>query len=800
MSQTRWFTITRTALILGIFAALIFVVGGLPGSVAAAPTQGTCTVDDTFDSVDPAWVTDRYEPAEFTSELFDGDNRLKLRIDDAQASTNRPSGQEGIFYNTQGRNQAVAATGKWSASADLFVSSDMLSGNNLRRTDIWARTGEATENLNTRYYILGIIRNDPADPWNPNAANLNSAWRIWDADSPNGWVNVGTPSIEGWYHLEIWGDDTKVEYFIDGNLVYTDQTVVSAFPNLTNIYLQAYNFSLEGAGNLGQDYTVYWDNALAGSECSGNVTIATVAPTGTTTSVAANVCATLAMNNWTKGWFACDENSADDTGFAELAAGPGIPPLGSGSAHFIVGQNTDGPAIFNSFEPGLRLSDILSITYDAYGIATDRPNFFINVDYDLTDTSNAWQGRLVWSPNLPGCSAAVANTWQTFDPFALPNANCWYQTGNPVVGGVTGIPPFPLNGSAGPISQILSQYPNIGVHPTLGAIGFKVGSGHTATEAAVDKLTIGYLSANGYAYKTWDFEPGATMTVAATNADICTSSSVEIDLINVPGAYGYEFIVNYDDTLVNQPLGAFSDELFDPADGGSPPDWEANCTDGSCKFALTLWDPSPDVTGSGTVATIDFTAKKAGTFPLVIQGVKLTDRDGMEIATELPPTNLSFDVCGTATISGRVSMQGRLAPFDEGIVSLTPKAGGLPVSTNFSAIDGSFSLSVPYLPGGQTFVLNASHDLYLSNQKDLLVNSTVLTGQNTRLWGGDARNDGVVGIEDLSCIGGDFGKVSPDYGNCEGDGSPDINLDYKVNIQDLSIAGGNFDKPSPQNW
>ncbi len=55
MSQTRWFTFTRTALILGIFAALIVLIGGLPGSVAAAPACGAeCYVNAVtgFDSND----------------------------------------------------------------------------------------------------------------------------------------------------------------------------------------------------------------------------------------------------------------------------------------------------------------------------------------------------------------------------------------------------------------------------------------------------------------------------------------------------------------------------------------------------------------------------------------------------------------------------------------------------------------------------------------------------------------------------------------------------------------------------
>ena len=42
----------------------------------ACPVQAQFV--DTFDMIDPAWVTNRYEPAGFETVAFDGDARLRL--------------------------------------------------------------------------------------------------------------------------------------------------------------------------------------------------------------------------------------------------------------------------------------------------------------------------------------------------------------------------------------------------------------------------------------------------------------------------------------------------------------------------------------------------------------------------------------------------------------------------------------------------------------------------------------------------------------------------------------------------
>jgi hypothetical protein len=233
-----------------------------------------------------------------------------------------------------------------------------------------------------------------------------------------------------------------------------------------------------------------------------------------------------------------------------------------------------------------------------------------------------------------------------------------------------------------------------------------------------------------------------------------------------------------------------------------PAGWNAACTSGVCKFSKSEVAPDPAVTGSGQVAKITLTGVAPGTFNMAISNDTLSDIDGAPLAHTLG-TPLPITVCGLATISGKITLQGRPGNnVNAGTVSLVeqPPINFTPpgvASVAFSASDGAYTiLNVPYIPGGSSYKIVAEHGLYLDNEDTITVSGN-LANKNTRLWGGDANNDGDVTIADLSCIGGSFG--GPVAGSCVG-GSSDINADGIINIQDLSLTGGNFDKCGAQPW
>lgn len=214
---------------------------------------------DNFNSIDPGWVTDRYEPHGFSSSFFDGDNRLKIDIDPAESYGNRPGGYQSLFYNTQGRQRAAVVGLNWEAFGDVYVSEDYMSGEHLRRTDLWTRDANTNES-NAQYPIFGVVRNDPNDPQNPGAAAIISRWRIWDGDIGS-WVDLSSAVTGGWHHLSIRSTGSAFEYRLDGSLVHTDSTYSEAgFESLKTVFVQAYNFGDANFPTSQDAYAAYWDN------------------------------------------------------------------------------------------------------------------------------------------------------------------------------------------------------------------------------------------------------------------------------------------------------------------------------------------------------------------------------------------------------------------------------------------------------------------------------------------------------------------------------------------------------------
>ncbi len=231
----------------------MLVVGALV--VAGAIGAKAVGFSDTFTGpgIDPGWVTDRYEPAGFSSV----GGRLEIEISDAQSAANRPGGFSGTFYNTQGRQRAATINGQWQLTGQIEVG---LTG--LRRGDIWARTGGSGTGVNATYPIFGYRNFDPLDPFNPSSGGISSAWRVWDADTANGWVDLINPVTAGWHDLSISYDGSALVYMLDNSPVYTDTTLAGLEGQLTTVFAQAYNFGTGG-------YIQRFDNINASEKTSG---------------------------------------------------------------------------------------------------------------------------------------------------------------------------------------------------------------------------------------------------------------------------------------------------------------------------------------------------------------------------------------------------------------------------------------------------------------------------------------------------------------------------------------------------
>lgn len=183
------------------------------------------------------------------------------------------------------------------------------------------------------------------------------------------------------------------------------------------------------------------------------------------------------------------------TGSGAMEFGPGTPPLGAGSARLTVDDAAGGQVLGIGAYQGLRLADITALSYSTYtdssagGVRT--PSLQFNIDYDVTDADTSWQGRLVFEPYYDNTIAD--GTWQTWDP----TAGRWWATGGPGAG------IFPISNPMA-WSDIISLFPNIGVHQVFGGVLFKAGSGWTGGFTGwVDAFTI----ATATDTRTWNFEP-----------------------------------------------------------------------------------------------------------------------------------------------------------------------------------------------------------------------------------------------------------------------------------------------------
>lgn len=258
--------------------------------------------------------------------------------------------------------------------------------------------------------------------------------------------------------------------------------------------------------------------------------------------------------------------------------------------------------------------------------------------------------------------------------------------------------------------------------------------------------------------------------------------------IAADGMFGFQFIVDYDTTLLTATGAALVPDWFD----GEFSPWNGVIDDaaGTVKFASSLQDGDTPPNGMGTVARITFQGDAAGVASLSFSNVKLVrfvgGEQGTEVITPVGEFDGSITVLGTGTIAGTVRVQGRAG--HAGAVAIADGDSDITVAA------GTFALTVPE----GTWTVTVEMARYLDAVKTGVV---VTTGGITNLpqvllKGGDANDDDVIDIADATIIGGQFGKVGAGIT----DPRADINADNEVDILDLVLMGGNYGDTSPVAW
>jgi len=225
-------------------------------AIAAIPGAARAQFADPFNSIDPAWVANRYDPAGFASVIFDGDSRLLLTIDQSGSAADRPAQFSSGFYDTQGRMRPGGITGLWTLSAQVYVSSafDTTTGT-IVGAELWGHSGDTPAGGD--YAILGFTNASPTDPFNAAAPDRAFTFDVFDTDT-GVWIDLGVPAnfaFDAWYTLSETATGSSFEYFIDGSLVFSEPTTEG--DDLLSAIIQGENYNQAGS------YSVYWDNVTA---------------------------------------------------------------------------------------------------------------------------------------------------------------------------------------------------------------------------------------------------------------------------------------------------------------------------------------------------------------------------------------------------------------------------------------------------------------------------------------------------------------------------------------------------------
>jgi hypothetical protein len=220
------------------------------------------------------------------------------------------------------------------------------------------------------------------------------------------------------------------------------------------------------------------------------------------------------------GWAFAQETA---NGSGAMVAGPATPVMGTGSANLIV-DSTGGEILAKAGYNGTRLDDVTELEYSTYrtsGGAALAIALQLNIDADVTDANNAWQGRLVYEPYHT--QTVTTGAWQTWDAMndaaGTGTGNWWFSNGT--LAGTSGC----AMATPCTFAEVLAAFPNAGVHNTLGGVVLKAGGGWTGGfDGNVDALTIGVNGSN----TTYNFEYEAEVVVTTpTSKDECKKGGWE---------------------------------------------------------------------------------------------------------------------------------------------------------------------------------------------------------------------------------------------------------------------------------
>lgn len=212
------------------------------------------------------WIQDRYSPAYFGNDVFNGENVLRLTISEADSQNNRPSNYRTTFYNTQGRKIFLADA--YSFTADVYIPEEWATVP--AYAGVWT---SAWDGLTIVSYPIITFTSAVMSSDNLTVTEVLPRFRFWDSSVPSGeWrtdleqvVSDNPPFWNGynqWYTIRI-DIDPYAEvaiYSINGHVIGTVPAPGVGF--IKEGFLHGWNFGSPITYNSDpiDGYDIFFDN------------------------------------------------------------------------------------------------------------------------------------------------------------------------------------------------------------------------------------------------------------------------------------------------------------------------------------------------------------------------------------------------------------------------------------------------------------------------------------------------------------------------------------------------------------
>ncbi len=232
-----------------------------------------------------AWSVGRFPPRVWSTSpnsigRFDV---LTIGVDALDGPTSRPPAFTGNFYNLQGREisfPSVQGAGITIAGS-LYIPASWNTSNiadpalNRRSELLFTYTPLANDGFcppaSDECFYYGAIGFSSAQITDQLAGGGPPRIRILKKGIADGWINLSTPFLSNaWNDMCVTFTGTTLEYFLNGNLVFTDTSLVQIDPS-QGPATRARSLSVENY-NFGSTFDANWSDLEYGSRASIGIT------------------------------------------------------------------------------------------------------------------------------------------------------------------------------------------------------------------------------------------------------------------------------------------------------------------------------------------------------------------------------------------------------------------------------------------------------------------------------------------------------------------------------------------------